>query len=81
LESVKDAMPETLKISGHNPLTILHKALSEGIHARTDEQCLQSAMAIRVVLVELAERIGQALKDETELQAAVTRLLNPSALR
>jgi hypothetical protein len=76
LDSVKNAIPDALKINGHNPLTLLHKALSEGIHANSDEQCLQAATAIRVVLVDLAERIAQALKDQSELYAAVNRLLN-----
>ena len=31
LASVKDAMPQVLLINGHNPLTLLHSALSEGL--------------------------------------------------
>jgi hypothetical protein len=53
----------------------LHKALSGGVHEKTDEECLALAHDVRVVLVELAERIGQALKDEAELNTAVNRLL------
>ena len=34
------------------------------------------AMRSRLVLTELAERLAQALKDEAELKAAITRLLN-----
>jgi hypothetical protein len=34
---------------------------------------------VRVVLVELAERLGQTLKDEAELNNAVNRLMNPDA--
>jgi hypothetical protein len=75
IESVKDAIPQALLINGHNPLTLLHSALSEGLHAKTDEQCLELAQAVRVVLAELAERISQVLKDEAELKAAVTRLM------
>jgi hypothetical protein len=60
---------------GDNPLILLHSALSEGLHAQTDEQCLELAQAVRVVLAELAERIGQALKDEAELNAAISRLM------
>ena len=70
IESVKDSIPQSLLVNGHNPLTLLHSALSEGLHAQTDEQCLELAQAVRVVLAELAERIGQALKDEAELNAA-----------
>jgi hypothetical protein len=76
MDNVKGAMPEALLIQGHhNPLTLLHAALSRGLHADTDEQCLELAHDVRVVLAELAERLGQALKDEAELNTAVTRLM------
>jgi hypothetical protein len=78
IDSVKHSIPQSLLINGHNPLMLLHSALSEGLHAQTDEQCLELAQAVRVVPAELAERIGQALKDEAELNAAITRLMNRS---
>ncbi|MBX3512951.1 MAG: hypothetical protein KIT15_11445 [Xanthobacteraceae bacterium] len=77
LESVKDAIPQSLLINGHNPIMLLHRALSVGVHQQTDEKCLELAHDIRVVLAELAERLSQALKDEAELGAAVSRLMNP----
>jgi hypothetical protein len=76
IDLIKTAIPEALLIDGHNPLTLLHSALSEGLHAQTDEQCLELATSIRVVLTELAERISTALKEEAELKSAVSRLLN-----
>jgi hypothetical protein len=77
LASVKDAIPQALLINGHNPLTLLHRALSGGLHGQTDNECLALAHDVRVVLVELADRIGQALKDEAELNHAISRLMNP----
>lgn len=79
VDSVKYALPESLLIKGHNPLTLLYSALSKGLHAKTDEECLELATSIRVVLSELAERIGQLLKDEKELNEAVSRLLKPES--
>jgi hypothetical protein len=73
---VKDAIPAALLLNGHNPITLLHSALSVGLHAQTDEQCLESAQDVRVVLAELSDRLGQALKDHAELNLAVQRLLN-----
>jgi len=49
--------------------------LSEGLHAKSDEDCLKLADSIRLVLIELAERIAAALKDEAELRRLVNRLL------
>jgi hypothetical protein len=76
IEMIKAAIPEAVLIGGHNPLTLLHSALSEGLHAQTDEQCLELATSIRVVLTELAERISTALKEEAALKNALSRLLN-----
>jgi len=75
IEGVKAGLPAMLLIGGVNPLTLVHNALSEGLHAETDEQCLQVATDIRIVMTELAERLSQVLKDEAELNGAVTRLL------
>jgi hypothetical protein len=74
--SVKDAIAASLLINGHNPLTLLHTALSKGVHDLTDEQCLELAQDVRVVLVELAEALGRALKDEAELNSAISRLMS-----
>ena len=73
---IKLGIPAALLIHGHNPLTLLHTALSEGLHEHTDEECLEIAQEIRLVLAELAERISQALKEEAELKGAVSRLMN-----
>jgi hypothetical protein len=73
--SVKDAMPQSLLIGGHhNPLTLLHRALSDGLHEQSDAHCLEFAQDIRLVLADLAERLSVALKDEAELNAAISRL-------
>src|ERR1700704_4822445 len=70
----KDAIPQGLLIDGDNPLLLLHAALSGGLHAKTDEECLGFAHDTRIVLVELAECLDQTMKDEAELNAAVKRL-------
>lgn len=76
LTMAKDAIPESLLINGHNPLALLHGALSEGVHAMSDDECLEIAGSIRVVLGELSERLTQALKDEAELKHALSSLMN-----
>ncbi len=76
IDSVKDVIPETLLIDSHNPLMLLHKALSEGLHAKTDEDCLNLATSIRVILTELSERITVVLKDEEQIKQALSSILN-----
>jgi len=75
IDKIKTAIPQSLLINGHNPLILLHSALSENIHVGTDEKCLELATSIRLILIELAERISAALKDEAELRDAVNKLL------
>ncbi len=76
LDEIKIAFPEILQLNGHNPLTLLHKALSEGIHDLPDEECLELATSIRQILTELVEKMNAALKEQKELDSAVTKLLN-----
>lgn len=71
---IKAAIPQSLMISGHNPLTLLHSALSEGLHAHSDEECLEIAGEIRTVLACFAEKITTALNEDREVQDAVRKL-------
>jgi hypothetical protein len=74
LDGVKSSLPDQLMIAGENPLLLLHDALSEGMHRETDEECLKKATDIRLIMTELAERLSQVLKEDSELKAAVSRL-------
>lgn len=74
VETIKHALPSSLLINGQNPLLLLHSALSEGLHAMTDDECLELAAAARTVLFEFSERLAQALRDDAELSSAVTLL-------
>jgi hypothetical protein len=76
IEDIKAGLPSVLMIEGHNPLTLLHTALSEGLHSEDETTCLELAQSIRTVLTELAERISAVLKDHQELESAVSKLLN-----
>jgi hypothetical protein len=72
---LKDAIPAKLLIlDGRNPLTLLYRPLSVQIHDLSDEECLQQAADIRVILNETFDNISRVLKDDETLKAAVTRL-------
>ncbi|SKC49200.1 hypothetical protein [Pseudoxanthomonas indica] len=74
VEAIKHALPDSLMIAGRDPLRLLHGALSVGIHALSDEECLERATAIRTVLSEFAVRLSDVMKDDAELTAAVAKL-------
>jgi hypothetical protein len=77
LDTIKDAIPDSLKIRGNNPLSLLYPPLSKGIHELSDEECLKKAQAIRTVLIALAERIAALRAQNRELKQAVADLSKP----
>jgi hypothetical protein len=66
IDSVKDAIPQALFVNGYNPLTLLHSAMSKGLRANNDKQSLEAARDVRLVLADLVERIGSALKAKAD---------------
>jgi hypothetical protein len=74
-EQLRRAMPAQLLISGHDPLTLLHDALSDGLHNQNDAACLERATAIRRVLIAFTEKVRGALADNKELAASLKFLL------
>lgn len=74
IDSIKNELPTSLFIEDKNPLKLLHKAVSKGIHDMTDEECLKYAESIRVILFALTERINAILKDSKEIHDAISVL-------
>jgi hypothetical protein len=75
VENIKHAFPQALLLNGHNPLTLMYSALSEGLHNHDDDTCLELAQSIRTVLFEFSERLDTALKESNELSSAIRRLV------
>jgi hypothetical protein len=57
IELVKDLLPSILKPTGMNPLGVLHSELSEGLHAESDQACLENANHIKSILTFLINQI------------------------
>ena len=78
VDPIKDLIPSALLIDGHNPLLLLHAALSKGMHDEnqlTDADCLALARDIRLIMTQVAERIAELSRGDSELKAALGRLL------
>lgn len=72
---LNDALPAKLRIlDGQNPLTLLYTPLSVQLHDLTDEDCLQQAHDIRLVLNEMVETVADVIKDHSALRDAANRL-------
>ncbi|HEX3072624.1 MAG TPA: hypothetical protein VHP30_03330, partial [Ignavibacteriales bacterium] len=76
IEKIKDGIPETLYLQGQNPFTLLHSPLSEGLHGKSDEECLEWATDIRTILVGFVERLNYVLQDDNKMTEAINRLTN-----
>lgn len=80
LSSINAAFPPTLMIGGQNPLLLLHSALSQTLHSETDESAMEAAIAIRLVLCDLVDRMKLMLRDTSDVKKAVSKLLEKGRL-
>jgi hypothetical protein len=74
-EIISDAIPQVLLINDYNPLALLEQALSKGSSMEKDHDALRLAAAIRKILTELSELMARALEDQTDLEEAVSTIL------
>lgn len=74
IQDWKATFPEALLLSGKNPLTLLHGALSNGLHNGTEDECLELAGEIRAILSELTRKIADALQENEAIKSAIARV-------
>lgn len=69
------SLPDRLMIQGENPLLILYKESSIGIHAKiSDEESLLKAQQLRIFLYFLIQRIDEVIKEDKEMHAALQEI-------
>lgn len=76
IELVKDLLPPILRPNGMNPLSVLHSSLSEGLHADSDETCLEYAGICREVLVFLVNQVAASKAASKNFTESMKKLLN-----
>ncbi|MBS1774312.1 MAG: hypothetical protein JST82_15755 [Bacteroidetes bacterium] len=57
IDLIKDLLPSILRPNGMNPLGVLHSELSEGIHAKSDEECLEIAAHVREIITFMVNQV------------------------
>ncbi len=72
---VQDLLPDSLKPNGVNPLKALHSALSECLHKKSDEECLELAETIKTILIFLLEEIQNKTVKTQEFTDKIKKLL------
>lgn len=76
---VKDLLPGILRPNGMNPLSVLHSELSEGLHADTDEACLEKSSHIRNILTFLINQILSSKEASKQFTSSMRTLLDRKA--
>lgn len=72
---VKDLLPPILRPEGMNPLSALHSALSQGLHAESDESCLELAEHCRETLVFLVNQVAASKESAKTFTSSMRKLL------
>jgi len=72
---VKDLIPEFLLIDNVNPLAVLYGSVSDGLHNRTDEECLNLAETIRECLSFLITQIYSNKNSKKQFTDRIKTLL------
>ncbi|QLY25705.1 hypothetical protein [Bdellovibrio sp. KM01] len=75
IELISQVIPSHLKPGGTNPMGILYRVLSEGIHSLTDEECLQKAKAVRETLESFVHLLNANKDAIAKLSSATKELL------
>lgn len=76
---VKDLLPQSLRPNGMNPLNTLHSILSEGIHEKSEDECLELAGNIRNILTYLVDQTIRAEESSRIFTESMKNLLDKKA--
>ena len=74
IDIVKHLLPTSLTPEGFNPLAILHDKLSVGIHALSDQECLEDAVQIRAALTFLVKEVRERNADASAFVETLHKL-------
>jgi hypothetical protein len=76
IDLIKDLLPPILKPNGTNPLGVLHSELSAGMHAESDQECLENANHVKKILVFLINQITRTQEAALEFTTSMKTLLD-----
>jgi hypothetical protein len=76
IDLVKDLLPAILRPDGLNPLAVLHSKLSEGLHAESDEECLEVAHSIREIMTFLINQVIKSKESSKAFTESMRKILD-----
>lgn len=74
LKVASEVIPATLRPGGSNPFGTLYGLLSDGLHDRTEEECLAISDEIREVFEYIFENLRTQIEDEKRFIDKMTKL-------
>ncbi len=73
---VKDLLPSILRPAGMNPLAVLYENLSEGLHEKSDNECMEIAEKIKSVLVFMVDQVIRTQVSAKEFTESMRTMLD-----
>ncbi len=76
---VKELVPKVLRRGKWNPLGTLYASLSDGLHGRTDEECLDLAKELQITIEFLITRLEALVATPKQYEEAMNKLRSAAA--
>lgn len=73
-ENIFEFLPNSLRELGDNPIQLLYKKTSEGLHSLKEDICLERAQSIVTILEFTIKKINEEHSDIKEVKEAVKKL-------
>jgi len=73
-ENIFQFLPKSLQALGDNPIKILYKQTSEGLHSLSEKECLERAETINLVLKFVIKTLNEEKSQISEIRDALKKL-------
>lgn len=74
IDGIKPFLPDSLKSIGENPIKLLYKQLSGGIHDFSEEDCLEKSLSIDSILCFILKKLEEEKSDLKDIRKAMKKL-------
>jgi hypothetical protein len=75
IELVKDLLPSSLRPNNINPLNVIHSSLSEGLHSKNEDECLEIAGGLKESIIFLVNQILQTKQHAMKFSDGMKKFL------
>jgi hypothetical protein len=69
-----DLLPKNVRIDGQNPIPVLHKLTSQGLHGKSDDDCTEIFDQCKLVFEYVIKRLKEAKDEDDSIKSAMKAL-------